>query len=187
MARAARLTVTPPSPALSRPADAAAKPAKKLSPSSKPTAVTAAVPKLSKDELHAQVEALEGTVATLKGKAKVMRAAVRQVGARMTELEAEVTRLEGALSVRHPQRLPVSPPFARASSRRASAIRATACRRVWRSRSLSRSTRKRRPLWRAGRRSCPASSVCCRQRTTMADRTTETPRCHCVPGSPAPA
>lgn len=90
MARAARPSVTAPAPAR-------AKPAGKLPSSPRPATVTAGVPKPSKDELRAQVEALERTVATLKAKAKVMRAAARQADARTTELEAEVTRLEGAL------------------------------------------------------------------------------------------
>ena len=83
---------------MTTPVPARAKPAKRLSPSPRPAAVTATVPKPSKDELRAQVEALERTVATLKAKAKVMRAAARQADARMTELETEVTRLEGDLA-----------------------------------------------------------------------------------------
>ena len=91
MARAARPSVTIPAPDLT-------KSAKKLPPLPRPATVTAVVPKLSKNELRAQVEALERMVATLKAKAKVMRAAARQADARTTELEAEVTRLEGALA-----------------------------------------------------------------------------------------
>ncbi len=99
MARAARTPVTTPSPARAKAAGPAARPVKKPASLPKPPrAPTAAAPKPSKDELRAQVEALERTVTTLKAKAKVMRAAARQADARMVELEAEVTRLEGALA-----------------------------------------------------------------------------------------
>ena len=93
MARAAQPLVMPPSPARTKPAATANKPARAPSPLPKAASVTAAVPKLSKDELRAQVEALERTIARMKAKAKVMRAAARQADDRMTELEAEVTRL----------------------------------------------------------------------------------------------
>ena len=98
MARAARPPVATPSPVRAKPAGTAAKPARKPSPSPGATPATAAVPKPSKDELRAQVEALERTIAKLKLKVKVMRADARQADDRMGELEAEVSRLEGALT-----------------------------------------------------------------------------------------
>ena len=98
MARAARPPVTTPSPTRAKAAGPATKPVKKPASLPKPSPTAAAVLKPSKDELRAQVEALEGTVARMKAKAKAMRNAARQADARMTELEAEVTRLEGALA-----------------------------------------------------------------------------------------
>ena len=98
MARATRTPVATPSPARAKLKGAAAKSARKPSPSAGAIPVTATVPKLSKDELRAQVEALERTVAKLKLKAKAMRAAARQADDRMGELEAEVSRLEDALA-----------------------------------------------------------------------------------------
>ena len=98
MARAARPTVTTPSSARSKPAGTTAKTAGKPTPAPKTTPVSAVVSKPSKDELRAQVEALERTVATLKAKTKGTRTAARQASARIAELEAEVTRLEGALA-----------------------------------------------------------------------------------------
>lgn len=86
------------SPTVTVLASAGAKAAKKPAPPPKPAPVTAAVPKPSKDELRAQVEALERTVAKLKLKAKAMRAAARQADGRIDELEVEVGRLEGALA-----------------------------------------------------------------------------------------
>lgn len=98
MARAARQPMATPSPVRAKPAGAAAKPARKATSSAAATPVTAAVPKPSKDELRAQVSALEQTVAKLKLKAKAMRATARQADERMGELEAEVSRLEDALA-----------------------------------------------------------------------------------------
>ena len=98
MARAARPAATTLLPARAKAASPAAKAVKKPISLSKPS-LAAVIPKLSKDELRAQVQALERTVATLKAKAKVTRAAARQADARMTELEAEVTRLEDALAM----------------------------------------------------------------------------------------
>lgn len=98
MARAAKPTPTKTAPTRGKPVAVATRPARKLPPSPKPAAVTAAVPKPSKDELRAQVEALERTVARMKAKAKVMRAATRQADERLGELEAEVSRLESALA-----------------------------------------------------------------------------------------
>jgi chromosome segregation ATPase len=98
MARTARPTVMTPSSARSSPAGTATKPGKKPESLPKASPAAAAAPKPSKDELRAQVEALERTVATLKAKAKVTRIAARQADARVAQLEAEVTRLEGALA-----------------------------------------------------------------------------------------
>lgn len=98
MARAARSPVTTPPLARSSPVGKATKPGKQSPSSPRLSSVATAVPKPSKDELRAQVEALERTVAKMKAKAKVMRATARQADARMTELESEVSRLEAALA-----------------------------------------------------------------------------------------
>ena len=51
-------------------------------------------PKVSKDELRAQVEKLEGLVAALRARGREANKAAKAETARVTELEAQVARLE---------------------------------------------------------------------------------------------
>ena len=51
-------------------------------------------PKLSKDELRAQVEKLERANATLRAKSRETNRAAKSAGARIAELEGEAARLE---------------------------------------------------------------------------------------------
>jgi hypothetical protein len=70
-------------------------------------------PKVSKDELRAQVEKLEQLVASLRAKSRETNKAAKVAAARIAELEAEVTELEkraAPLPVREPR----SPKAARA-------------------------------------------------------------------------
>lgn len=78
-------------------AAATAKPAKGLQPAVATPAVTrrtaaaaAPAPKLSKDELRAQVEKLEHTVATLRARSREAVRAAKQATARIEELEAQL-------------------------------------------------------------------------------------------------
>ena len=71
----------------SKPARAAAAP--KPGPATLPRA-----PKLSKDELRAQVEKLERANASLRAKSRETNRAAKSAGARIAELEGEVARLE---------------------------------------------------------------------------------------------
>jgi hypothetical protein len=71
----------------SKPARAAAAP--KPGPAALPRA-----PKLSKDELRAQVEKLERANATLRAKSRETNRAAKSAAARIAELEGEVARLE---------------------------------------------------------------------------------------------
>lgn len=52
------------------------------------------VPKISKDELRAQVEKLEGTVATLRTKNREAKRAAKTAAARIAELENQVVQFE---------------------------------------------------------------------------------------------
>jgi hypothetical protein len=52
------------------------------------------VPKVSKDDLRAQVEKLEGTVATLRAKNREANRAAKTAAARIAELEDQVAPLE---------------------------------------------------------------------------------------------
>ena len=65
-------------------------------PVAKPRGPTAASPvlKISKDELRAQVEKLEGTVTALRTRSREAVRAAKQVAARIEELEAQVAGLE---------------------------------------------------------------------------------------------
>lgn len=102
MARAAK--TTPPAkrvPAGKPPGRAAAPPARPAKPVARvPRAAAAPVaeraPKVSKDELRAQVEKLDRTIATLRAKARETTRAAKGAAARIAELEAEVARLEAA-------------------------------------------------------------------------------------------
>ena len=89
--KAARRPAASVKPALkartSKPARAAAAP--KPGPAALPRA-----PKLSKDELRAQVEKLERANATLRAKSRETNRAAKSAGARIAELEGEVGRLE---------------------------------------------------------------------------------------------
>ncbi len=53
------------------------------------------MPKVSKDELRAQVAKLEGANAALKAKGREASRAAKEAGRRIAELEAEVARLQG--------------------------------------------------------------------------------------------
>jgi chromosome segregation ATPase len=86
-----------------RPAAASAKPAgkgrtsKSARASAAPKRTAAALPqapKLSKDELRAQVEKLERANATLRAKSRETNRAAKSAAARIAELEGEVARLE---------------------------------------------------------------------------------------------
>lgn len=100
----------------SKPARAAAAP--KPGPAALPRA-----PKLSKDELRAQVEKLERANATLRAKSRETSRAARSAAARIAELEGEVARLEkkvasqAAAATRGPR-----PRTAASSKRRSSEI-----------------------------------------------------------------
>jgi hypothetical protein len=86
-----------------RPAAVSAKPAVKRR-TSKPARAAAApkpgpaalarAPKLSKDELRAQVEKLERANVTLRAKSRETNRAAKSAGVRIAELEGEVARLE---------------------------------------------------------------------------------------------
>ena len=86
-----------------RPAAASTKPAVKGRTSKSARAATAPkrtpaalprAPKLSKDELRAQVEKLERANATLRAKSRETNRAAKLAGARIAELEGEIARLE---------------------------------------------------------------------------------------------
>ena len=68
-------------------------PAKPATTRSKPAAASS-VPKISKDELRAQVEKLERTVATLRARSRDAVRAAKQSSARIEELEAQLARKE---------------------------------------------------------------------------------------------
>ena len=55
-------------------------------------------PKVSKDELRAQVEKLERANATLRAKSREMRRAEKMTNDRIAELETEVARLESQVA-----------------------------------------------------------------------------------------
>src|SRR6185437_2182726 len=86
-----------------RPPTASAKPAVKRRTSKSARAATAPerapaalprVPKLSKDELRAQVEKLERANATLRAKGREANRVAKSSAARIAEMEGEVARLE---------------------------------------------------------------------------------------------
>ncbi len=58
------------------------------------SAATPPVLKISKDELRAQVEKLEGTVAMLRTRSREAVRAAKQAAARIEELEAQVAKLQ---------------------------------------------------------------------------------------------
>ena len=94
-------------------AAAAAKPAKGRQPAIAPPAVTrrtpaaaAQAPKVSKDELRAQVEKLERTVATLRARSREAVRAAKQATARIEELEAELTAKPAATASQLAKRAP---------------------------------------------------------------------------------
>ena len=104
-AKTASLTKTPaggarrgrPPGSTSAKAAAAAKPAKGRWPAVAPPAATrrkpaaaAPAPKVSKDELRAQVEKLERTLATLRARSREAVRAAKQATARIEELEAQL-------------------------------------------------------------------------------------------------
>ncbi len=103
MARTAKTTKTIPKPAATRrkpgrPAAATQKPPAKAvkaaaAPKRMPVAVPPA-PKVSKDELRAQVEKLEGIAATLRAKSREANRAAKVAAARIAELEEQVAQFE---------------------------------------------------------------------------------------------
>lgn len=78
-------------------------------------------PKVSKDELRAQVEKLEQLVANLRAKSREANKAAKAATARISELEAEVAQLEkkagASVSASAPQVQPTKPPRARRRGR----------------------------------------------------------------------
>lgn len=103
MARIAKATKTTARPAAprrkpGRPAAVAQKPPVKatqaaVAPKRTPVAAPPAR-KVSKDELRAQVEKLEGTVATLRTKSREANRAAKTAAARISELEGQVAQFE---------------------------------------------------------------------------------------------
>ncbi len=94
-------------------AAAAAKPAKGRQPAVAPPAATrrtaaaaAPAPKVSKDELRAQVEKLERTVATLRARSREAVRAAKQATARIEELEAQLAAKPAATAPRAASRTP---------------------------------------------------------------------------------
>ncbi len=84
-----------------RPAAAPQKPPAKAAKTSAPkrmSIVAAPVPKVSKDELRAQVEKLEGTVATLRTKNREANRAAKTAAARIAELEDQVAQFEKSMA-----------------------------------------------------------------------------------------
>ncbi len=103
MARIAKVTKSITKPAATkrkpgRPAAAGQRsPVKAIKPAAAPKrAPVAAAPKVSKDELRAQVEKLELSVASLRTKNREANRAAKTAAARIAELEDQVARLEKA-------------------------------------------------------------------------------------------
>ncbi len=69
-------------------------------------AVAAPAPKVSKDELRAQVEKLERTVATLRARSREAVRAAKQATARIEELEAELAAKPAATAAQPARRAP---------------------------------------------------------------------------------
>ena len=94
-------------------AAAAAKPVKGRRPAVAPPAAirrkpaaAATAPKVSKDELRAQVEKLERTVATLRARSREAVRAAKQATARIEELEAQLVAKPAATAPRAASRTP---------------------------------------------------------------------------------
>ena len=107
----------PPGPAKTATAGKAA-PARKAA-ARRPTAdrVAAArpAPKVSKDELRAQVEKLERSNAALRTKSRELGRAAKAAAARIEELEAQVVRLEKKAAAAKPAPAAAEPKRARAA------------------------------------------------------------------------
>ena len=83
---------------------AAAKTPGAKGPASKASAAKASLaPKVSKDELRAQIEKFERTVATLRAKNREMGAAAKSANARVAELEIELEKLQKAVAATPPK------------------------------------------------------------------------------------
>ena len=123
-AKTARTTKTPaggarrgrPPGSTSAKAAAAAKPAKGRRPAVTPPAATrrkptavAPAPKVSKDELRAQVEKLERTVATLRARSRDAVRAVKEALAKVEELEARLAAKPTATASQPARRAPKPP------------------------------------------------------------------------------
>lgn len=79
-------------------------------------------PKLSKDELRAQVAKLEGSNATLKAKSREMNRAIKAANSRIADLETEVAELRDQAAATQAAAKPVKeakPPRAARASRKA--------------------------------------------------------------------
>lgn len=96
LTQAVTVTSTARQPAIARVAKAATKPAKPVPAATRKTVVppTIATPKLSKDELRAQVAKLESTVATLRAKSRELTRSAKVANARVSELEAGATQTQ---------------------------------------------------------------------------------------------
>jgi hypothetical protein len=101
MARIAKVTksITKPAATKRKPGRPAAAGPRSAVKATKPAAVqkrapVAAAPKVSKDELRAQVEKLELSVAALRAKNREANRAAKTAAARIAELEDQVARLE---------------------------------------------------------------------------------------------
>jgi septal ring factor EnvC (AmiA/AmiB activator) len=82
-----------------------------------------AAPKLSKDELRAQVAKLEGSNATLKAKSRDMNRAFKAANSRIADLETELAELREQAAAAQPVTKPVKEakaPRAARASRKAS-------------------------------------------------------------------
>src|SRR3954451_11149480 len=80
------------------PAKTLAKPTKTSAIKPVPAVASPAAPKLSKDELRARVEALEGVNAALRVKSREANRAAKTAAARIAELEDQVAQLEKRLA-----------------------------------------------------------------------------------------
>ena len=121
----------------------AAKPSRSTPPLAR-TSTTAttplAAPKLSKDELRAQVAKLEGSNATLKAKSRDMNRAIKTANSRIADLETELAELREQAAAAQAAAEPVKeakPPRAARASRKAPIDATTPC--------LSRIDRRRMP------------------------------------------
>src|SRR4051812_26438274 len=68
-----------------------------------PAVASPSAPKLSKDELRARVEALEGVNAALRSKSRDANRAAKTAAARIAELEDQVAQLEKRLASAQPK------------------------------------------------------------------------------------